>query len=168
MSWHSLLTCDMAKRCWEMLNLWDTIQAQLVLRESLRVLFFYLLATLDRSMQTTFAMTLWSLWGSRSSKLWDGVDETSAAVVHRGHSMFHAWHKVRLHLDLEVQDVQAHPSTVAARHRPPVGYYKCNIDARFDHASGKTRVGICIRDCVARFVMSRAAFVPQSHDGSGG
>lgn len=50
------------------------------------------------------------------------------------------------------------PSCIVWR-RPPLGFYKCNVDAGFDQAQRRTRFEICIRDYVGRVVMARCLFV---------
>lgn len=82
--WHALITCPKAQECWRGVQLWHHLEAHLLDCDSFATLFFKMTQLLTSQQLQTLAMTLWSLWTSRNSQLWEGHRESTGEVLCRG------------------------------------------------------------------------------------
>jgi hypothetical protein len=63
------------------------------------------------------------------------------------------WKGAQNHKNLHLQQ-QQHNSAIHWS-KPPIGRYKCNIDASFSKQQNKVGIGMCIRDDPGRFVLAK-------------
>lgn len=116
----------------------------------------YAANSLDDENLESFAMNLWSLWMGRNSRLWEDKKDTSAKILHRGHSILNAWKEARRVEQLLKEPASTH---VTRQSKPPLGVFKCNIDATFTLEANSTRMGICVRDHNGHFVLAKAVSI---------
>ncbi|MCI31688.1 hypothetical protein A2U01_0052900, partial [Trifolium medium] len=85
--------------------------------------------------------------------------------------MWHEWHELqnfRITNIPPLQDQQHNNASLMQeqqhRHaqqwqKPPVGWYKCNVDAGFHNTLGRTSAGWCVRDHMGYLVMAGTSWV---------
>lgn len=158
--WHMFLTCSLSVACWESLNIWHLISPLLDTFSSLLEVFSKLLSSLDRDKRIQFVMALWSLWGARNDKLWEGRILSCAQVLLRTSSFFSDWSQARVHGQEQHLVIIDDEDRVTAWRPLDARYVKCNADAAFFMDSGKTSFGMCIRDTRGGFLLAKIDWVP--------
>jgi len=133
-------------------NLWGGFVHQAVSEhDSMDVVIFQLLKTLQAAQCNLFAMVLWSLWKHRNLKLWQQIHETTTQVAECAKHMLDDWVVAQ---ELRINN-NMHGNTAGLRsrtpndiqwQRPTLGRLKCNIDAFFSYSLNKVGIDICIKN----------------------
>ncbi|MCI01011.1 polynucleotidyl transferase ribonuclease H fold, partial [Trifolium medium] len=99
-----------------------------------------------------FAMMVWVLWNNRNNKVWNESKEEGRSLGIKSRHLWEEWHSVQ-HCQHDspspVQQQQQH----LAWQKPPMDWYKCNVDAGFYNELNKTSAGWCLRDHTGNFVV---------------
>ncbi|XP_024633515.1 uncharacterized protein [Medicago truncatula] len=113
--------------------------------------------SLHPQQQVLAAMTLWSLWKSRNSKLWEATDTTPISIVTRAKDAINEWscmqrEKAPIH----------HANSVHSWIKPPIGTIKCNVDAAAFNNNSIMGYGMCFRDYTGTFLLGKSDFYHSS------
>lgn len=154
---HVFFICPKAISFWELLGVDHIIRDLLLTANNCAAMFFDLLDRLQPQQQTLVAMTLWSLWKSRNSKLWDASDTTPSFTVTRAKDTLNEWcymqrAKVPVH-----HAISAHTWI-----KPPVGKIKCNVDAAAFNNNYVMGFGMCFRDFKGTLLLGKSDFYHSS------
>ncbi|KAH9710588.1 DNA mismatch repair protein MLH3 [Citrus sinensis] len=99
-------------------------------------------------------MVCWKLWLNRNDKVWNGHNEHAQnLVIAAGHYLFQ-WQEAKRKNFIIVEQVQlGHGSMCWAK--PPLGWFKCNVDAGVFSSQGRYSFGGVIRDYGGGFVAAK-------------
>jgi ribonuclease HI len=95
------------------------------------------------------ALILWAMWRNRNDKVWNGIKESGRSI---GIVVMQQWQ--------QWSSVQHHHASVQQQHhtltwqKPPMNWYKCNVDAGFNMVQNRATVGWCVRDHGGNFIMA--------------
>jgi len=104
-------------------------------------LLFYFFSGLKPHIQRATSMILWSLWKSRNSKLWEGIDTPSPLIVQRAHNSLHEWCCLQRARQPN-QNIHQDERWV----KPPPSSLKCNVDRALFNNNTITGLNICFRN----------------------
>ncbi|XP_024626802.2 uncharacterized protein [Medicago truncatula] len=104
-------------------------------------------AKLSISQVALAAMTLWSLWKCRNSKLWDNVDTPSLVVCNRARDTLYEWSYMQ-HANNLVQEI----THDALWEKPPLTVVKCNVECALFNNNSIMGYGLCFRDSMGHFL----------------
>lgn len=149
----AFLDCDHGRLCWERCSLWNIIE------NDFSELFFKVCRRLNKEQLSLFSMVLWSFWNSRNSKLWDAAIETTAQVVTRAVEVLNSLRFARRD---NTQVNTSVPPLIIEWSPPPEGFLKCNVDAALFKDLNRVGTGMCIRNNVATFCLSRTDWIEAS------
>jgi hypothetical protein len=127
--------------------MWQHIEQQMLQADSFKVFFTNILQCFNEQQLITFAMTSWSLWRKRNTKLWENKVETVMQVINKANYTLEAWN----HANNKAANrmMQAQPDQQLHWQPPPAEYLKCNIDAAQEN---KVSMKACLRDKSGSFV----------------
>ncbi|RHN55891.1 putative RNA-directed DNA polymerase [Medicago truncatula] len=150
---HVFFVCPKASSCWELLGVNHIIRDLLLSSNDCTSMFFDLIDRLHPQQQVLVAMTLWSLWKSRNSKLWEATDTTPISIVTRAKDVINEWscmqrEKAPIH----------HANSVHSWIKPPIGTIKCNVDAAAFNNNSIMGYGMCFRDYTGTFLLGKSDF----------
>ncbi|MCI26283.1 polynucleotidyl transferase ribonuclease H fold, partial [Trifolium medium] len=117
------------------------------------------------------AMMMWVLWNNRNNCVWNGKKEPGRDLGVKASVMWHEWHELQnfRHTNSPPQQEQQRNSGSLVQEqqrvitqqwqKPPVGWYKCNVDAGFHNTLGRTSAGWCVRDHMGHLVMAGTSWM---------
>lgn len=156
--WHLIFTCQVSVDSRMLQNLWHKISPHLLIARSFKDLCLQLISELNEEDKANFVMTMWSLWKARNGKLWDNKTPNAASIVQYANSFYLDW--IAANQISNSRNRTSHGSLSSVWVAPNPGLLKCNIDAGFNAANGKTSFGMCIRDDQGAFVLARTDWIP--------
>ncbi|PNY07840.1 ribonuclease H [Trifolium pratense] len=104
----------------------------------------------DKNTAGQFAMLLWILWNNRNDKVWNNSKEPGRSLGIKATQLWHEWFSVQNMQQQNPIPIEQQQSSIWQK--PPMGWYKCNVDAGFYNELNKTTAGWCLRDHLGRFV----------------
>ncbi|GAU25475.1 hypothetical protein TSUD_71290 [Trifolium subterraneum] len=114
------------------------------------------LGTVERSL---FAALLWSIWQQRNNKVWQNRNETIHVVCDRARNLLMEWNVAQEQQHQQQRRTVPQQHAVSVWSKPPLGRYKCNVDASFSIRRNRTEIGICIRDDQGSFVLAKTEWL---------
>jgi len=116
-------------------------------------------------------MNLWSLWKSRTLRIWDNISETCQVISATARQLLYEWREAnKLQLISGVAGVVADSGAAVSVDsagaqqllpaqirwvKPQQGRIKCNIDATFSEALNRVGFGMCLRDAAGNFLRAK-------------
>jgi len=160
---HVFFNCLFAIQVWNRTGLWGSVQHALTRTASATDALF---ETLSAELLQCLSTVIWSIWKHRNLKIWDDIIETSSVVVECARNMVEDWHLANTpdtntslassqHTMLVTTGTSTSPQYRPLWQPPPLGRYKCNIDAAFSSHRNHTGIGICVRDSEGTFVLAK-------------
>ena len=99
-------------------------------------------------------MVCWKLWLNRNDKVWNGHNGRAKSLVNAaGHYLFQ-WQEAKRKNFIIIEKVQLGHGSVCWV-KPPLGWLKCNVDARIFSSQGRYSFGGVIRDYGGGFVAAK-------------
>ncbi|MCH94979.1 cytochrome P450, partial [Trifolium medium] len=101
------------------------------------------------------AMLIWVLWNNRNNCVWNNTKESGQQLGYKAKCLWNEWNAVQnIRGSTRIRQQQVH-----SWQKPQQQWYKCNVDAGFHNAAGKTSVGWCVRDSTGRFVITGSSWI---------
>jgi ribonuclease HI len=147
---HVVFNCDFSVQSRETAGLQQFLLPWLQDSRSLCEIILDICASSDKNAAGQFATLVWVLWSNRNNSIWNETKEQGAALGYKARHMWEEWFTAQ-HLQ-RGQHASAQPSSSLQWHKPPEGWYKCNVDAGFHRDCNKTSGGWCLRDHNGLFV----------------
>jgi hypothetical protein len=97
-----------------------------------------------------FALIMWTVWKNINDKVWNDTKEPGRSIGIKALQQWQQWCSVQQHSQSSSQQ-QQHP---IAWQKPPMDWYKCNVDAGFHKELNRITAGWCVRNHVGNFVMA--------------
>ena len=154
---HVFFVCSKATSCWELIGIHSIVHKLLQIANDFTAMFFELFNRLQSQQQILVAMTLWSLWKSRSTKLWKAYDTTPSSIVTRAKYTLNEWSCMQ-RAKLPLHEAEAFHNWS----KPPTGMIKCNVDtAAFNN---NTVLGncMCFRDTKGLLLLGKSDYFHSS------
>ncbi|MCI16976.1 cytochrome P450 [Trifolium medium] len=101
-------------------------------------------------------MLVWVLWSNRNN-VWNDSKEPGRSLGFKTRPLWNEWHGVQQVQQASTSIEQQQQQTVWQK--PPLGWYKCNVDAGFHKDLNKTSVGWCLHDHMGLFVTTVTAWI---------
>lgn len=139
--WHLFIYCEFARRCWELIGIWDKLDGFCYEIDNTQDFFLHILSHCDREESEKVMATTWAIWRNRNQIVWEGKYGTPSQSVHAKAWSLMEWKEVWLPR-LE----PTRPERCRWWHRPPEGFAKVNVDAGFFAESLRMRTGLVIRN----------------------
>jgi hypothetical protein len=154
--WHVLFGCETSVQARQNIGIASTLEARLQQVSNVQQMIHTMCTCESKETSGLFAMLVWVLWDNRNSRVWQDKDDTGRMLGMKAHHMWSEWYTVQ-----QLQPME--PSTEQQQHvtqwqAPPIGWYKCNVDAGFHKEQNKTSTGWCLRDHMGRFVMAETTW----------
>jgi ribonuclease HI len=99
------------------------------------------------------AMTLWSLWKCRNSKLWDNVDTPPLVVINRARDTLYEWSYMQ-----QAKNSMQEITHDALWEKPPLTVVKCNVDCALFNNNSIMGYGLCFRDSMGHFLLGMSNY----------
>ncbi|GAU39459.1 hypothetical protein TSUD_158900 [Trifolium subterraneum] len=106
----------------------------------------------DKEVAGRFAMLIWVIWNNRNSGVWSNAKEPGQCLGVKAKHLWMEWHAVQQHQLNTTWAEQQHQQLQWKK--PPIGWYKCNVNAGFHGELNKTSASWCLRDHTRRFMMA--------------
>jgi hypothetical protein len=147
-NWHAFFNCHDSIHARQSAGLDHLVAARVQHISNAAELIFSTCSEEDCDIAGQFAMLLWTLWKNRNEKVWNNVKEAGRSLGFKAVHAWNEWISVQQHHSFSAQQQQH----VTNWQKPPMNWYKCNVDAGFYKASRRTTVGWCVRDHLGGFV----------------
>jgi len=154
---HTFFVCSKANQCWNLLGLNGTIQARLPSANNFTTMLFALFDRLQVQQLTLTTMTLWSLWKSRNTKLWEAIDTSPSAIVSQAKDRLVEWGCMQRGKVRSRNDHTKQPWI-----KPPPGMIKCNVDATSFNGNSIMGYSMCFRDSTGLFLLGKSDYFASS------
>ncbi|MCH90935.1 hypothetical protein A2U01_0011858, partial [Trifolium medium] len=84
----------------------------------------------DMDMDTAglFAVLLWVLWNNRNDKVWNGSMEAGRSLGLKARQLWCEWYSVQTQQQ-QRPGAEQQQQQILTWQKPPMGWYKCNVDA---------------------------------------
>ncbi|KAK6145715.1 hypothetical protein DH2020_022535 [Rehmannia glutinosa] len=135
--------CGTGAKCWKECNIFNTVMRVANEVESFLDWLMIMLPDLQPLVASRLSMILWSIWKQRNSKFWNNTHLQEKDVVHYAITHLNEWTVARKKCTARGNDQE---QRCCSWHPPPVGMYKCNVDASFFKYESKYGLGMSIRD----------------------
>ena len=112
-----------ANSCWEIPGLQDIIRVLLQNAINFFDMLFDLFDRLQTQQKLLVAMTLWSIWKSQDTELWDAINTSPATIVTRAKGTLNKLSCMQRAKTPVQNDDFEHTRT-----KPPLSMIKCNVD----------------------------------------
>nr|DAD25053.1 TPA_asm: hypothetical protein HUJ06_026517 [Nelumbo nucifera] len=152
---HVLLSCSYAQACWSKVGISVNVSNHASFADCL----LEFLAETDYDKSGRACMVLWSIWSQRNSKLWRNNFKLPDHVVTGSLQLLHDWKQAQIQKRLGMVINLNHQGDGNWR-APPLGSFKCNVDAASFTSSNFTGFGIVIRDELGAFMKGYTSIVP--------
>ncbi|CAJ2647461.1 unnamed protein product [Trifolium pratense] len=148
--WHVLFNCNDSAQARQAAGLEQVIAARLQHFTTAPEVILAMCHGEDKNTAGQFAMLLWILWNNRNDKVWNNSKEPGRSLGIKATQLWHEWFSVQNMQQQNPIPIEQQQSSIWQK--PPMGWYKCNIDAGFYNELNKTTAGWCLRDHLGRFV----------------
>ncbi|KAK2423957.1 zinc finger CCCH domain protein [Trifolium repens] len=108
--------------------------------------------TMTTRAATSFAVLVWTLWKNRNNSVWNNEKETGRCLGVKARQLWTEWYMVQNMQQRTAVAVQQQQQL--SWQRPPLNWYKCNVDAGFHQEVNKTSAGWCVRDHRGHCIMA--------------
>ncbi|MCH82815.1 RNA-directed DNA polymerase (Reverse transcriptase), partial [Trifolium medium] len=150
--WHVFFTCNDSVQARQAAGLDSIITDRIQQYNNVAEVIHAICFGADRDTAGLFATLLWVLWNNRNNKVWNDQNETGRSLGIKARQLRTDW--------VAVQQVQqGSPSImqqqqISVWRKPPMGWFKCNVDAGFHNDLSRTSDGWCVRDHGGGFVIA--------------
>ncbi|XP_058775913.1 uncharacterized protein LOC131650213 [Vicia villosa] len=151
--WHVFVGCSETFSCWQSAGLNDIISPRLHSFQDLKSFIFDICLKDDRYTVGRVAVMLEGLWKNRNDFVWHNEKEDASKL---GWLAFHKWQD--WFMAQNIRAPQLDNGEVASWNPPPIGSFKCNVDAAFNKRVGTTNRGWCMRNDHGNFVAAGTAW----------
>ncbi|XP_058726659.1 uncharacterized protein LOC131598028 [Vicia villosa] len=131
--WHVFVGCSETFSCWHSAGLTDIISPRLHSFQDLRSFIFDICMKEDRYTAGRVAVKLEGLWKNRNDFVWHNEKEDDSKL---GWLAFHKWQD--WFMAQNIREPQLDNGEVVSWNPPPIGSFKCNVDAAFNKRVGTT------------------------------
>jgi ribonuclease HI len=146
--WHIFFNCNDSILALQTAGLDHLVTARVHRFRTATELIFSICSEEDRATAGCFALILWTVWKNRNDKVWNDVKESGRSIGIKVLQHWQQWCSVQHHLQSSSQQ-QQHLSTWQ---KPPMSWYKCNVDAGFHKERNKVTAGWCVRNHDGNFI----------------
>lgn len=153
-NWHLFFGCSFAEACWRQARLWSFIDQSFLSSSSFQELVFTLLDVFDDYQRQRFVMILWSMWNARNGKCWENKHTWPSHIIQGAMHFLHEWTTYNQLPPLALTPALV-PDEAVLWKKPALGYFKVNVDAALNSATGRVGLGWIIRDDRGVFIMAR-------------
>ncbi|GAU50545.1 hypothetical protein TSUD_409890 [Trifolium subterraneum] len=157
--WHFLFDCMDSKRAWQTAGLEAIISSQVQQHMTVKEALLKLCRGTDVQNAGKLAMVVWALWNNRNNWVWNHTKESGQQLGVKTTCLWSEWRVVQDSNNISRTRLQVQQHI--AWQKPLHGHYKCNVDAGFHDAEGKTSAGWCVRDYMGRFIMAGTVWMPE-------
>jgi ribonuclease HI len=151
--WHILFTCNVSEQARQSSGLEHVLLPRLQQLQSTKDIIFSICQQEDKNMAGRFALLVWTLWNNRNAMVWNNTKDTGRNLGIKSRHLWEDWNVVQNRQQLITSRI-SHQQGQQSWQKPPIGWYKCNVDAGFHNERNKTSVGWCLRDHLGRFVLA--------------
>jgi hypothetical protein len=151
--WHILFTCNVSEQARQASGLEHVLLPRLQQLQSTKDIIFSICQQEDKNMAGRFALLVWTLWNNRNAMVWNNTKDTGRNLGIKSRHLWEDWNVVQNRQQLITSRI-SHQQGQQSWQKPPIGWYKCNVDAGFHNERNKTSVGWCLRDHLGRFVLA--------------
>ena len=102
-------------------------------------------------------MTLWSLWKSQNTKLWEASDTTPASIVTRVKDTLNEWSCMQ-RAKLPLHEAKAYHNW----RKPCADMIKCNVDAAAFNNNAIMGYDMCFRDSTGQLLLGKSDYFHSS------
>jgi ribonuclease HI len=154
--WHALFTCGDSIQARLSAGLDNVINSRLQQYNNVSDVIHDICEQEDTNTAGLFALMVWLLWQNRNNCVWNNERESGRSIGIKARQLWHEWHVVqnRQHDTSTVMQQQQ----VTTWQKPPINWYKCNVDAGFHQELNKTSLGWCLRDHRGHCVVAGTAW----------
>ncbi|GAU14523.1 hypothetical protein TSUD_250650 [Trifolium subterraneum] len=150
--WHILFDCNDSIHARQAAGLEHIILPRLQRYNNVAEVIHDICTTENDQVAGVFAMLLWVLWNNRNNSVWNDSKEPGRNLGFKARMQWEEWFTVNKFQQQHIIDEQV--QQVQTWQKPPVGWYKCNVDAGFHKELNKTSFGWCLRDHLGGFVLA--------------
>jgi len=102
-------------------------------------------------------MTVWSLWKSQNTKLWEAFDTTPASIVTRAKDTLNEWSLMQ-RSKLPLHEAEAYHNWS----KSPAGMIKCNVDTAAFNNNAIMGYDMCFRDSTGLLLLGKSDYFHSS------
>jgi len=154
---HVFFVCSKATSCWKLIGIHSIVHELLQNANDFTAMLSELFNRLQSQQQILVAMTLWSLWKSRNTKLWEASDTSPASIVTRAKDTLNEWSCMQ-RAKLPLDEAEAYHSWS----KPPAGMIKCNVDTAALNNDAIMGYGMCFRDSTGLLLLGKSDYFHSS------
>jgi ribonuclease HI len=153
---HVFVSCDGVREAWHVMELSNFIQPWLHSNNNMRDFIFHICRNGSELEASRAAVLLWFIWNNRNNMVWN---DTGLSPQQIGAQAFVYWQQWAMINGILTEQQQPAGQVGAASSsvqwiQPPVGFFKCNVDASFYNTAGATGCGWVLRDCRGQFQLA--------------
>jgi ribonuclease HI len=146
--WHIFFNCNDSILALQTAGLDHLVTARVHRFHTATELIFSICSEEDRATAGCFALILWTVWKNRNDKVWNDVKESGRSIGIKVLQHWQQWCSVQHHLQPSSQQQQH----LSSWQKPPMSWYKCNVDAGFHKERNKVTAGWCVRNHDGNFI----------------
>jgi ribonuclease HI len=147
--WHIFFSCHDSLLALQTAGLDHVITSRAARCQTAAEMVFSICAEEETGIAGGVALILWAVWRNRNEKVWNGATDSGRSIGITAMQQWQQWSSVQ-HQHASVQQ-QQHTLTWQ---KPPMNWFKCNVDAGFNMVQNRATVGWCVRDHGGNFNMA--------------
>jgi ribonuclease HI len=148
--WHIFFGCHDSLLSLQAVGLEQVITTRIQRCQTAAELIFSICAEEEHEIAGCFALVLWAVWQNRNNKVWNGVMESGRSIGIAALQQWQQWISVQQQSSSSEQQQQ----TILTWQKPPMNWYKCNIDAGVNNVLNRVTAGWCVRDHGGDFILA--------------
>ncbi|XVE70480.1 hypothetical protein DITRI_Ditri10aG0075700 [Diplodiscus trichospermus] len=150
--WHLFYACPFANACMLEANILNVVDQYTAISDNFTDLIFHVLEHANEVQRKKVVVILSTIWKCRNHKVWRNEVKSAKATVFAVLDNFYDWLRA---IQLKCSCYAISIGSCAYWHRPPEGFFKCNVDAAIDSNANMARIGLVIRNDVGMYVLSQ-------------
>jgi ribonuclease HI len=154
--WHILFGCESSLSAWHVSGLYPLIAAHIQQGCTVKDLILHICRRIDRNDAGQVAVLLWTLWNNRNNWVWHQDKEQGQQLGFKAIHVWQEWSAVQRVFNNGANQLQQQQNSWQP---PPIGKYKCNVDAGIHADARKTSAGWCVRDHRGHFVLGGSSWI---------
>ncbi|MCH94197.1 ribonuclease H protein, partial [Trifolium medium] len=144
--WHIFFECNDSVQATAAAGLDSLITPRIQQQTRVSDVIMQVCSTANQQEAGVFAMLLWLLWNNRNNCVWNDTRESGRSLGFKARLLWEEWAAVQQVQQPTESINQQQQQQLHSWNKPPVGWYKCNVDAGFHKEVNKTSFGWCLRD----------------------
>ncbi|GAU37059.1 hypothetical protein TSUD_274200 [Trifolium subterraneum] len=162
---HIFFNCGSIKEAWSAMGVDHILYPRMSTCHDIRDFIFQTCCNDSKQIAGKMALLLWTIWQNRNNMVWNNIKHQARQIGTKAAQAWNEWAMIHGLLEEQQRSLflpqhtaptsQQHDAPAAIQWQPPhPGYLRCNADASFYNADGKTGWGWCLWDHRGRFILA--------------